>query len=457
MLTENTDAADTPVQQPDANGFEVSLAPREGHLLSLPFDQYGRMRIAQNIAHALYSEIAAQSTGSEGAFRLRVLDVGGYPGIMHHFLAPEYFELSVLDVVPDDGSIPGYTQGSGMELPFGQDSFDVVFSLDTLEHIPAPQRDRFLSELMRVARLGIVIINPIQSLQADLAEETLDEYIRWILDAQQEQLAEHRAFGLPDFAATTEAFHSGGWRTHEFRLANVYNWLLMMIAKHYLISMRDERATAFEHALDRYYNLSFYETDRNEPTYRGAIVAVQPGLDAVLQRVSDLFPATVPDDSQNAARLGLTQVLMELLNLKAANHEDKQLREQMERRDRHIAQLEQRAATQDIQLDRRRVDIENLNAELQRSHATIESITESMSVDVARAEEQVKKLENHIVNVQNAYTTEFANQKDYIARLEAEVRGKDEHILYLERLLQGLQSGRVFQLTRTLSRFIGRR
>jgi hypothetical protein len=55
--------------------------------------------------------------------------------------------------------------------------------------------------------------------------------------------------------------------------------------------------------------------------------------------------------------------------------------------------------------------------------------------------------------VQTGYEAEFASQKTYITRLESEMKSKDEHILYLEKLLQGLQSGRVFRLTRSLSRF----
>ena len=417
MLSEDTA---TSASEPLASDLETSLAPREGEILSLPFDQYGRMRIAQNLAHILYSEIARQAGHGDGIYRLRILDVGGYPGTLHEFLNPEYFDLTVLDVAPDDGSIPGYVQGSGMELPYPEGAFDLVFSLDTLEHIPGHERPRFLSEVMRVARLGVVLINPIQSVQADLAEETLDEYIRWLLDAQQEQLAEHRDYGLPDFAATHEAFRHGGWQTHDFKLANVYNWLFMMIAKHYLLSMRDARASAFERALDRYYNLSFFETDRAEPAYRGAVVAVRPGLEQALARIDEAYPQVAQPDSANATRLALTEVLMSLLNLKAANHEDRLLREQMERRDRHIAGMETRTAL--------------LNAH-------IETLTS-----------QLARLEEHVRNAEAAFTT----QGMYIARLEDDLKSKDEHILYLERLLKGIESGRVFRLTRSLSRFLKR-
>ena len=192
------------------NSFEASLAPRQGDLLSLPFDQYGRMRIVQNLLHTLYSRLGPQPDGAAGDFKLRVLDVGGYPGVLRHFLNEEHYEVSVLDVPPDDGTIPNYTQGSGMDLPFGDASFDVVTSLDTLEHIPNNERPQFLSELMRVAGQAVVIINPVQSVENDLAEETLNEFIRWILDAQQEQLAEHREYGLPSFDLTASAFEQAG-------------------------------------------------------------------------------------------------------------------------------------------------------------------------------------------------------------------------------------------------------
>jgi 2-polyprenyl-3-methyl-5-hydroxy-6-metoxy-1,4-benzoquinol methylase len=430
MLDHQTDIPGPAPTSPSTD-HDVSLAPRAGDLLSLPFDQYGRMRVVQNIAHVLYRALVPDELADERP-RVRVLDVGGYPGILRNFLSPELFELTVLDVVRDDGTIPGYVQASGADIPFGPGEFDVVFSLDTLEHIPGQHRRAFLQEAMRVARHAVVLVNPIQSVEADLAEELLDEYIRWILDAQQEQLAEHRAFGLPDFAATRAEFEQAGMNTYAFNLANVHNWLFMMVAKHYLISMRDERASAFERALDRYYNLTFFESDRAEPAYRGALVAVRPGLEGVLEELRAAYPP-LPDSepANNAVRLQLTELLMSLLNLKTANHEDRLLRDQIEAREKNIAALEQKVALQDIELDRRENDIGGL-------------------------QERVEQLEAHAGNIQAAFTKEFDSQKTYIERLQVDLQSKDEHILYLERLLQGIESGRVFRLTRKLSRFLGR-
>jgi hypothetical protein len=260
----------------------------------------------------------------------------------------------------------------------------------------------------------------VQSVEADVAEETLDEYIRWVLDAQQEQLREHRDFGLPDASATSDAFERNGWRTHSFPTANVYNWLLMMIAKHYLISMRDDKAAGFERTLDRFYNLTFSDSDRSLPAYRGVLVAVRPGLEPALERIQSAYPPVATTDTSNTVRLQLTQVLMTLLDLKTANHEDRLLREQLEARDRHVAAMEQRVAVLDLQLDRANHDLKQLE-ELQR---------ELSSKDL------------HIANLES--------------RLANELRTKDEHILYLEKLLEGIERGRVLRLTRRISRLMGK-
>ena len=81
--------------------LETSLAPREGRLLNIPFDQYGRLRIAQHLTEMLYDEISARNDDSPQ--RLRILDVGGYPGNLRDFVDPNRYDLTILDVVPDDG------------------------------------------------------------------------------------------------------------------------------------------------------------------------------------------------------------------------------------------------------------------------------------------------------------------------------------------------------------------
>jgi chaperonin cofactor prefoldin len=180
----------------------------------------------------------------------------------------------------------------------------------------------------------------------------------------------------------------------------------------------------------------------------------------------------------------MTELLMSLLNLKTANHEDRLLREQLEVRDRQIAQLEQKVALQDVEIERRGADFAALKVHgdtllahidelkshmdsLQKRGDTLQIRSDTLQirsdalqlrVDELQAEldERVAALTAHAGNIQAAFGKEFENQKVYIVRLEADLKGKDQHILYLERLLQGVESGRVFRLTRALARFLGR-
>jgi hypothetical protein len=209
----------------------------------------------------------------------------------------------------------------------------------------------------------------------------------------------------------------GGWQIATMRIANIYNWLFMMVAKHYLISLGNDQAAALEKTLDRFYNLTFNESDRSEPTYRGVLLAVKPGFEGALKRAAEQYPELPPSEAGNVERLQLSQLLMSLIDLKVANHEDRALRAQMDRRDKHITGMEGK------------LDL---------------------------LEDQKAELESTLQELRNTYEVEFKKHEEYMSRLEEERKSKDEHILYLERLLQGIESGRVMRLTRSISRFLGR-
>lgn len=90
-----------------------------------------------------------------------VLDVGGGPG----YFAQEFENLGVdyVSVEPDVGEmaaagidVSASVRGSGMDLPFRDDSFDVVYSSNVAEHVPEPWR--MGEEMLRVTRPGGLVI-----------------------------------------------------------------------------------------------------------------------------------------------------------------------------------------------------------------------------------------------------------------------------------------------------------
>src|SRR5579862_7708279 len=92
--------------------------------------------------------------------KYRVLDVGGHtPRFWPDFssmavsLIPDA-AVVVLDMV-STSELKNYVQANGVQLPFRDHTFDLVCSLDTLEHIPVERRPDFLAELLRVTQDGL--------------------------------------------------------------------------------------------------------------------------------------------------------------------------------------------------------------------------------------------------------------------------------------------------------------
>jgi hypothetical protein len=161
--------------------------------------------------------------------------------------------------------LPGYIQGDGRGLAFADQSFDFVISCDTLEHVPAADRAAFWQELLRVARYGVLLIAPAKSAQSEAAEQLVANYIQAELDEIQPQLAEHRAYGLPDPVAITQFLSGLGLRHQSFPSGHLNAWVLMMIARHTKpIGFDDE----FCEQLDAYYTQFLSAADRSEPAYR---------------------------------------------------------------------------------------------------------------------------------------------------------------------------------------------
>ena len=226
----------------------------------LPFDQYGRYQMIADALDAVRPVLGTQ---------LHVLDVGGLfctrRGVA--MLPAQAFlpndQVTVLD--QPACNLSGYVQGDGRGLAFGDNSFDCVISCDTLEHIPAADRAAFWGELLRVARLGVILIAPALSPQSEAAEELVATFIHTELGEPQPQLAEHRAYGLPNSQLIASMLGELGLRHSSFPSGQLHAWVLMMIARHTRPLHHD--ADLIEQ-LDSYYSRFLAANDRCEPAYR---------------------------------------------------------------------------------------------------------------------------------------------------------------------------------------------
>ncbi len=129
-------------------------------MLTRPAVLYGRKLRANK--WRLYCEMFPPRLGES------VLDVGTSADynfepnanyFLHRYPHPEQLTaVGIEDVSKLRSSYPlvTFVQADGRSLPFPDDSFDVVHSNAVIEHIPYSDQQAFVSELVRVARAGML-------------------------------------------------------------------------------------------------------------------------------------------------------------------------------------------------------------------------------------------------------------------------------------------------------------
>lgn len=229
------------------------ISPDE-HTLSLPFDLYQRYRFAAELAGHLQPGSILDAGGTIG-------DQGGHLASSRDFFhraAKPAPRLISTDLRHCDH--PDHLPGNALRLPFPDDSFELAISIDVLEHVPPPDRIRFLEELDRVSSRWIILGAPFASSPVARAESVLSS------DLGLHFLEEHSGLGLPEEALVTEFFREKKGRKI-LRFSNGYlpRWFLMLPLTQMLFSEQDYRT--FTQA-NRYYNQNFYSEDCRPPGYR---------------------------------------------------------------------------------------------------------------------------------------------------------------------------------------------
>ncbi len=154
---------------------------------TLPFDQYSRqMIVATLINKALRPDAKA---------KLKIIDIGGHKGKTQEFLPSD--EVTILDVF--DESYQGYVKGDATKIEFADDFFDIATSFDVLEHIPRPLRPAYLSEALRVSKLGVFIAVPVDGNDCKTAdaEVLLNEVNKELFGEDHRWLKEHIDLQIP--------------------------------------------------------------------------------------------------------------------------------------------------------------------------------------------------------------------------------------------------------------------
>lgn len=87
-------------------------------------------------------------------------------------------------------------KGTADSLPFRKNSYDVVISVDVLEHLPKEQREKSIHEMLRVAKKLAVIVVPTGEL-SEAQDRRLQAHWRKTFNYPNQFLDEHVKNGLP--------------------------------------------------------------------------------------------------------------------------------------------------------------------------------------------------------------------------------------------------------------------
>jgi hypothetical protein len=293
-------------------------------------------------------------------------------------------DVVVTDVVAGEGCGDRYVRADGAALPFPDRSFDLVVSLDSLEHVRAERRAGYVAELLRASRGYVVLIAPFAGEETELAERLLAEFVRVVNQEEQPQLREHQDYGLPRLEDWERFVIERGHACITFSSGFVYNWLPMMLLKHYVMSLPG--ADALHAAIDRFYNTALQASDAQAPGYRkGLIVACGASAATLPALAEELGTAAAPDRLAIVEHLERLGLLLKLADLHVNARRDDRLREEIIAKERHIANLEALLGQARAATDAERARAAAAQAEAERLSRHLEAVRNGRVMRVLRA------------------------------------------------------------------------
>ena len=233
--------------------------------LSLSFDIFQR--------YAAVAELIVRALGESRAEPARVLDIGsGDTDFLSRFLPPDRFDIYYLDqgMSPARAADPHFLQGDACALPFPDGAFEIVCSVDLMEHLPPEARVKAAEEMKRVATGPIVVACPTADDAVEHYEALTNAAYRAAFGKDNKWLLEHLGLPLPTIAELVQML--GAARRRRYVRPNGYlpRWCEMIRFNLFLREVPQLRD--FAQQVNRFYNDHLYPSDAREPCYRRVLL-----------------------------------------------------------------------------------------------------------------------------------------------------------------------------------------
>ncbi len=277
----------------------------------------------------------------------RLLDVGGYPGLFVRTFTDLFPRWSGMTVDTPEENLRDYTSGSGTDLPFENEAYDAVVSIDTFEHIPPTERQDFISELCRVSKGIVVLAAPFHHPATAAIERALDESHRRLFHEAHPWLKEHVDYGLPALELVPKYIPDEFSIVDAAATVDLESWTTWQT-----LSLAQKLRGELDGTWEAYDGAAAARPDLGVRTvpYRLALVLARHGR--IDKKIDDLLPP--PDHGHHIVEQARLQ--LRILELLARRPEedmtldtpilmiDQRLKEALAAAEQEIARLEQRLA-----------------------------------------------------------------------------------------------------------------
>lgn len=166
--------------------------------------------------------------------RTKILEVGSGPYGIVPYLGNDY-QVTGADV-DKSPSTPSLKKvfASAEKLPFKANSFPILISVDTLEHLPKDIRQKSIDEMVRVASSNIYLAFPSGNLSI-FVDGFIARYYQFTHKQKLDFLDQHAAFGLPkereviNYIYTSAQNHNKKISINTFGNTNLFLWLFLLL------------------------------------------------------------------------------------------------------------------------------------------------------------------------------------------------------------------------------------
>lgn len=388
---------------------------REKFLKALSFDHYQRYQYVAEIINTTWKR------------EVTILDVGGAFGQLPLFVPNHH--CTVLDIVWEDH--PAAIQYEGQSIPYEDGAFDVVISVDTLEHLPNEKRHQFIDELCRVSKETCILCCPFAEPHVTEAETVLREFITTQLNGNDRFLNEHVLYSLPERTEVFNIFKQNGFSIVELPNGYLPRWLSMQLVM-YTMGMAPELSDGKAN-LNALYNSHYFSMDNRYPSYRIVAVAQRGDIShtfkQILQSLMSSREKAPPTIMWNVASL-----IVALSHYGLLREKDSYLNAQGTRLERLLDH------TEFLEKDRQQLSdhARNLDEQAQESHQQIASLQKHCDNLLKQLSDQ-KEDSHNLLELSQTLKDQYSNLQEHVNNLDQFQKERDNHLKRLQEHISNLE------------------